>query len=182
MSSRSLKARIVCQEIEATVIHCIARDLDVPIHAASVIRRLFLVEGCAGEPLCVEVFGSAHHTPTGERGEPDLQAPAPPTERHEEDLGEAPQDMYLNDGVLASVAAGLVRPVGGPFKRNRSSKSIYRYMRLTATGRILAAQYIRMEAAAKARKLCLAATPFEDQVKQDHRDGRLSLKSPKPSR
>lgn len=175
----SLKARILRQEIEATVVHCIARDLDVPIHIASLFRRLFLVEGCVGEPLCVEVAGSAYHTPTGG---PAREEQAPDDDEADDDARSPGQSLYLDDRVLVSVAVGLVRPVGGPFKRHKSSTSIHRYVRLTPAGRLLAAQYIRMEAAAKARKTCLASTPFEDQIRQDHRAGRLSLRSPESDR
>lgn len=180
--SISLKARILRKEIEATVIHCIARDLDVPLHIASLFRRLFLVEGCVGEPLCVEVAGSAYHTATGEPAGIERDDPAADDDEVDDDACSPRPALYLDDRVLVSVAVGLVRPVGGPFKRNKSSTSIHRYVRLTPAGRLLAAQYIRMEAAAKARKTCLASTSFEDQIRQEHRAGRLSLRSPEADR
>lgn len=181
MTAIELKARILSQEIESTIVHRIAADQHVPPHIAALYRRFFLLEEIVGEPLCVEVSGSAHHTPTGERGEPDLEEPAPEVEVDvEEDDGDEVEGTtkeytFMNVGVVSGVQAGLVVPVGDPFKRARSSDRIHRYVRLTATGKHLAKQYIRMEAAAKAKKPCLAGTPFEAQVRSDWRAGRLSL-------
>ena len=104
--SISLKARILRKEIEATVIHCIARDLDVPIHIASLFRRLFLVEGCVGEPLCVEVAGSAYHTPTGEPAGLECDDPAAHGDEDEDDPGTSRPALYLGSRVGGEGAGG----------------------------------------------------------------------------
>lgn len=183
-SSTSLKVRMVRTEIEATVVHRIASDLEVPLYTANLIRRLFLIEHCLGERLYVEVSGSALHTPTGERPGGDCEAPAEVTDDDDPDDDQPSREppTYLNEGVLLSVAVGLLHPVGRPFKRSKSSTSIYRYVRLTRTGQILAAKYTTMEAAAKAGKPCFASTPFEELIMREYRAGHLSLMCPTPPR
>lgn len=164
------KARILAAEIEASVVNAIASTLRVAPAVACSLRRLFLLDA-AGETLCVEVSGSAHHTPVGDEGE---------DEDYEEDTDEVPatkEYTYLNDGVVAAVEAGLLKPAGEPFRRSRRSETLHRYMRLTEKGQALAASFVRYEQRTKASKPSLAGVPFHSQVREMVRTGQLRLRS-----
>jgi len=162
LSSSDRRTRAVTSEVVASTVNALARETDLPIATAAELRRIFLLERVALETLCVQVDGSAHHTKAGDPGTPDRDAEvidaveedAPLTDSDTDTVDEDAPEIagtgnkaytYLGDGVSAAVDAGLVVPMSHPFRLSKYTVPMWRYVRLTATGRALADKYIGAE-------------------------------------
>lgn len=157
LSTTERTTRATLAEVVATSVNALARETDLPIATAAELRRIFLIERIALETLCVQVDGSAHHTRAGDPGPPSADTEVSDADDDEEtdleldpDAPEPPgvgtqQYTYLGDGVGAAVDAGLVVPMTAPFRTNKWTQAMYRYVRLTASGRQLADKYLSAE-------------------------------------
>lgn len=167
----SIKARALASEVEASVVNGIAAHLRVSAAQAHALRTIFLLDA-AGESICVEVSGSAHHTPVGDEGEDEQFE-----DSDEGEVASVKQYTYLNDGVVAGVEAGLLKPAGEPFRRSKRSETLLRYVKLTPEGKELAQSFVTYEERQKASKPCLSGVSLLGQVREQVRTGKLTLKS-----
>ena len=158
LSSSDRRIRAITSEVVSSTVNALARETDLPIATAAELRRLFLLERVALETLCVQVDGSAHHTKAGDPGAPDddaividaVEEDAPLTDGEFDEDAEEPTSgtkvyTYLGDAVSAAVDAGLVCPTSHAFRSSKYTARIFRYVRLTDTGRALADKYIGAE-------------------------------------
>ena len=158
LSSSDRRIRAIANEVRAATINSLARETDLPTGTAAELWRLFLLERVALETLCVQVDGSAHHTKAGDPGAPDpdaividaVEEDAPLADGDFDEDAEEPTSgtkvyTYLGDAVSAAVDAGLVCPTSHAFRSSKYTARIFRYVRLTTTGRALADKYIGAE-------------------------------------
>lgn len=190
-------ARALASEIDASIVNGIARDLDTSPAVAREVHRIMLCERIADVPACVELAGSAHHTPVGDPGAPDPDEVVPVLDAVEDDEDDTADDegdaeaspewraledglvntkryAFLADSVNAAMEAGVLEKAGEPFRKHKLSREIRTYVRLTSTGRALADKYIARQAAQYASRPSLAARgTFHEQVKAAVKSGYL---------